>query len=407
MKVLIADRLPEASVAELRDAGFDVTSDPALAGDALAASLGRLKPEVLIVRSTRVEVAALEAAPELGLIVRAGAGTNTIDVAAAADRGVYVANCPGKNSTAVAELALGLILSADRQIPNNVRDVRAGVWAKKKYGAARGLCGRTLGVVGFGAIGSEVAKRARAFGMQVIAWSEVYLDDGSSTGIRRVDELIDIAREADVVSVHLPLTPETRGLIDRTFVETMKPGAILVNTARGGIVDEEALAWGLENRGLRAGLDVYDDEPRAGDSTFDTPLARHDLFFGTHHIGASTDQAQEAVAAEAARIVTAYRDRGEVPNCVNLCEHSPATTMLVVRHRDEVGVLAGVFDALREARINVQETENIIFEGARAAVARILVDAEPPADVLAELTASPSILALSTVAVGDAPGASR
>jgi len=398
MRILLADKLTRSALEILVSAGFEVRSDPLLNGDSLRDALSEWTPDVLIVRSTKVTEAMLGASARLGLIVRAGAGTNTIAVSEAAARGIYVANCPGKNAAAVAELAFGLMLAADRQIPNGTRDLRNGVWAKNKYSTASGLKGRTLGLLGLGSVGREMVARAKAFGMPVVAWSRSLTPErADELGISRAEDPLAVALGADVLSVHVAMTPDTVGLINRAFVEAMQPGAILINTARGGIVDEEALAWGLENRDLRVGLDVFASEPRSGEKRFANALANHERVVGTHHIGASTTQAQEAVALEAVRVVKSYRDEGDVPNCVNLCELSPATHLLIVRHLNEVGVLAGVFGLLREAEFNVQETQNIIFKGAKAAVARIRVDHAPDADLIGKMGAAPGVLALSVV----------
>ena len=397
MHVLIADKLPTLAIERLTAAGLQVTFEPGLSGDTLLATLAEVQPEMLIVRSTRVTAEMFEANPKMGLVVRAGAGTNTIEVEAASSLGVYVANCPGKNAAAVAELTFGLLIGADRQIPNNTRDLRDGVWAKKKYSSASGLHGRTLGLLGLGNIGREVAARAQAFGMNVVAWSRSLTDEtAAELGIEKAATPLDVARQSDAVSVHLALCDDTRGLVDRELVAAMKPGAIFINTSRGGVHDEDALAWGVRERGLRCGLDVFANEP-SGSARFESPLADADLVFGTHHIGASTDQAQEAVALEAVRVIETYCDTGEVPNCVNLCEQSPATHMLVVRHRDEVGVLAGVFGLLRKAGINVQETQNVIFDGAKAAVARIRLDSGPDDGLLSDLRSSGSVFGAGVI----------
>ncbi len=398
MKVLIADRLPETAILELEQSGFDVYSDPSLSGATLLNALGEHSPEILVVRSTVVDENMLDAAPHLGLIVRGGAGVNTIAVAAAAQRGVYVANCPGKNAAAVAELTFGLILSADRQIPNNVRDLRQGVWAKKRYSAARGLAGRTLALIGLGNIGREMIPRALGFGMVVRAWSRsLTAQTAAELGVQFAASPPEAIAGAEVVSIHLALNEHTRGFVNQAFVEALEPGAILVNTSRGGLVDEKALAWAIQNRQIRAGLDVYANEPKATDASFSNPLQHEEMLFGTHHIGASTIQAQEAVAAEAVRVIQSYRDDGDVPNCVNLCAQSPATHVLIVRHRNEVGVLAGIFDMLQASNINVQETRNVIFEGAAAAIARIRLEGAPPADVIDNITSPEQVLAVNLV----------
>jgi D-3-phosphoglycerate dehydrogenase / 2-oxoglutarate reductase len=311
-------------------------------------------------------------------VVRAGAGYDTIDVTAASAEGVYVANCPGKNAIAVAELAWGLILSCDRRIPDQTAELRQGRWNKKEFGVARGLFGRTLGVLGLGPIGLAVVERARAFGMPVIAWSRSLTPERArELGVERADTPLELAAKSDVVSVHVAGGADTRKLVSRDFIAHMKPGATLVNTSRGSVVDEEALRWGLAERKLRAGLDVFEGEPKAATAAFDSALAREDRVYGTHHIGASTDQAQTAIALEAVRIIRHFRSTGEVLHCVNRAVKSPATCLLTVRHRNRPGVLAQVFQVLSEARINVEEMENVIYEGALAASARIQLDTPP------------------------------
>jgi D-3-phosphoglycerate dehydrogenase len=401
MKVLIADQFEQSGRDGLAAAGCDVVFDPALKEDALAEALRTTGAKVLIVRSTKVTAAMMES-PDLALIVRAGAGYNTIDVAAASAHGVYVSNCPGKNAVAVAELALGLILALDRRIPDGTAALAAGQWNKKEFSKAAGLAGRTLGLLGFGSIAQEVALRAQAFGMHLVIWSRRFegqtsadlraygIDTTSRTSsVTIADSPATVFDAADIVSIHLALAPDTRGLVNADLLARLGPGAILVNTARAEVVDYEALTAAVRERGLRVGLDVYPDEPAVAAGDFDFPLARDHgtgLLYGTHHIGASTDQAQEAIAAETVRIVRAFKETGRVPNVVNLARQSPATHMLVVRHRDRPGVLAHVFEQLHDAGINVQETENIVFEGAEAAIARINLDHAPSPELVIAIT---------------------
>jgi D-3-phosphoglycerate dehydrogenase len=331
---------------------------------------------------------------------------NTIDVNAASRRGIYVSNCPGKNSIAVAELTFALILALDRRIAENVSDLRAGKWNKKEYSKARGLFGRTIGILGFGNIGQEVARRALAFGMPVVVWSRRF-QERSDPGSRLLDSGMTVlhspeavAEEADILSVHLALAGDTRNLVGVSVLDRLKPGSYFVNTSRAEVVDHAALAHAVRNRGIRVALDVFAQEPAASTGEFSDPLLTHPGVIGTHHIGASTEQAQEAIAAEAARIVRVYKETGKVPNVVNLATTTPATHMLVVRHRDHPGVLAHVFDHLRAGNLNVQETENIVFEGAEAAIARINLDAEPPAELLQTIAGgNPDILNLYLVKI--------
>ena len=390
MKVLVADPFEESGLEGLKAAGLEVVYDAALKDDSLSDAIRTSGAEVLVVRGTKVTAAMLDAG-RLSLIVRAGAGYNTIDVAAASKRGIYVSNCPGKNAIAVAELAFALILALDRRLPDNVAELRAGRWNKKEYSSARGLFGRTLGILGVGSIGREMIHRAASFGMHVVLWSrrvagedrpltdEEARELGVEAAMRAVTIDVaptpgDVAARADILSVHLALASETRGLVDDSVFARMKPGALFVNTARGEIVDHAALLSAVRTKGLRAGLDVFAHEPAGGVAEFHDELLTFPTVYGTHHIGASTEQAQEAVAAETVRIIRSYAATGKVPNVVNLATRTPATHMLVVRHRDKPGVLAHVFNHLRRGNLNVQETENIVFEGAEAAVARINLD---------------------------------
>ena len=386
MRVLIADKFEQSGVDGLKAAGCEVQLQPGLKGDALAEAIEKMLPDVLVVRSTVVGEAALEKGA-LKLVVRAGAGYNTIDVAAASRRGIYVSNCPGKNSVAVAELAFGLVLSLDRRIPDNVADLRAGKWNKAEYSKARGLFGKTLGLIGTGQIGREMISRARAFGIRVIAWSRSLTREAAAEmGVEWKGSPREVAQAADIVSVHLALNAQTRGMIGAEFFAAMRPGAYFINTARAEVIDQEALRAAIKEKGLRAALDVFADEPAGGTGEFTSEIARE--AYGTHHIGASTDQAQEAIAAETVRIVKTFKETGKVPNVVNLAKSSPATCTLIVRHLDRPGVLASVLDSISAARINVQEMENIVFEGAEAAVARINLENEPPGALLEQVRSS-------------------
>ena len=376
MTLLVADAVSESALDALRADGHTVVSEPTLTADALADALREHDPNVLVVRSTRVTAEALDAARSLELIVRAGAGVDTIDVAGAAERGVFVANCPGKNAAAVAELAFGLILALDRRIPDNVIAAREGRWDKKGFSKAPGLRGRTLGLLGMGSIGRLMAERARAFGMNVVAWSRSLTPAAAADlGVTHAPTPAAAARAADVLSVHVASTPETRHLVDAALIADMPDGAALVNTSRADVVDETAVAEAVAAGRIRYATDVPAGEPSAKTGAFEHPLAGSAYL--THHIGASTVEASEAIGAEAARVVRTYAETGRVENGVNLAEQTPATHLLTVRHLDRVGVLAAVLAEVREAGWNVQEMENLVFAGAEAACARIRFDGEP------------------------------
>jgi D-3-phosphoglycerate dehydrogenase len=393
VKVVIADKFEQNGIDGLRKAGCDVVYQPDLKDGALVDAVRTMGADVLVVRGTKVTADVLDAG-RLSLIVRAGAGYNTIDVAAASARGIYVSNCPGKNAIAVAELAFALILALDRRLPDNVAELRAGHWDKKGFANAQGLYGRTIGLLGIGSIGREVIRRAAGFGMSIVVWSRRFdgndrpmnEDEARELGIEPALRTVQIdlaptpaavAARADVLSVHVALAPDTKGMINGVVLDRLKPGAIFVNTARGEVVDYEALAAAVREKHLRVGLDVYANEPATSTGEFHDEVVGLPGVYGTHHIGASTEQAQEAIAAETVRIIRSFKETGRVPNVVNLAKRTPATHMLVVRHRDRPGVLAHVFNHLRRDNLNVQETENIVFEGAQAAVARINLDGPP------------------------------
>jgi D-3-phosphoglycerate dehydrogenase len=332
MRILIANKFEASGIASLKALGCEVDYQPDLADAALAQALSASGADVLIVRSTKVSETML--GPALKLIVRAGAGVNTIDVKAATARGIVVANCPGKNAIAVAELAFGLLLSIDRRIPDNVAALRAGSWNKKEYSKARGLYGSTLGVLGLGSIGREVVKRAAVFGMPVVLWTrrfngqsrhltaieaeEMELDQARlNVDIAIAPTPAEVAARADVLSIHLALGPETKKIVNADVLSRLKPGSIVINTARGEVVDNEALTAAVRDRHLRVGLDVFAVEPAESVGAFADPIVQEPGVYGTHHIGASTDQAQEAIASETVRIVQAFMETGKAPNAVN------------------------------------------------------------------------------------------
>jgi D-3-phosphoglycerate dehydrogenase len=386
MKTLIADKFSETHLQRLKELGCDVSYQPAVRVEDLPGIIGSCK--ILVVRGKQVTAEALKAADELALVLRAGAGVNTIDVKTASARGVFVSNCPGKNSVAVAELVFALLLGLDRRIPENVAALRAHRWNKKEFSKADGIFGKTLGVIGTGQIGREVITRARAFGLRTIAWSRsLTAEKAKALGVERCDTIEDLLRASDIVTLHVALKPETRGLLNAARLALMKPNAILINTARGEVVDSAALVAALQAGKLRAGLDVFDPEPAEGTGEFTHPLADLPNVHGTHHIGASTEQAQEAIGDEAVRVIETFLKTGTVLNCVNLARRTPARWQLVVRHHDRIGVLAFVLSEIRKAGINVEEVQNLIFDGAAAASCRIQLDAEPGTELLAALKA--------------------
>ncbi|MBA3521499.1 MAG: ACT domain-containing protein [Gemmatimonadales bacterium] len=378
MKVLIADKFEKVGTDGLKELGCTVVAQPEVKAEELAGLIRQINPQILIVRSKKVNADALKAGTALSLVIRAGAGIDTIDVDTASTLGIFVSNCPGKNSVAVAELVLGLLLACDRRIPDQASDLRQGKWNKAEYSKARGLHGRTLGIVGLGQIGREVASRAQAFGMRVLAWSRTLTHrEADQLGLRYAQTPLEVAGLSDAVTINVAANADTKHLVNAEFLAAMRPGAYLINTSRGSVVDEAALQRAVAEKGIRAGLDVFQSEPAAGTGEFSPAVARLPGVYGTHHVGASTDQAQVAIAHEVIRIVQTFQTTGEVPNVVNRLARSSATHLLTIRHRNRPGVLAHVFGVLAEAGINVEEVENIIYHGAQATLARIHLDGTP------------------------------
>ena len=312
MKVLIADKFPENHIKTLRDAGFEIIYEPK-AGENDIPNVVK-DAEFIVVRSTNVNAAAINAASNLKIVIRAGSGYNNIDVAAATAKGISVSNTPGKNSIAVAELAMGLIISLDRKIPDNVKDFSNGVWNKAKYSKAEGLFGKTLGIIGVGNIGKEIAKRAQAFGMKVIGY-DVFKTEG--IGIEYIDDVEKLISMADVITLHVPANPQTKGMFNEKLFGLMKKGAMLINTSRADVIDEDSLIKAVKEKGIFAGVDVFKGEPEGKDGVVTSKLQNIEGIYVTHHIGASTEQAQDAVAEETVKIIMDYKNTGKVLHCVN------------------------------------------------------------------------------------------
>jgi D-3-phosphoglycerate dehydrogenase len=389
MKALIADAFPQKYVDEIQKLGITVEYKPKLKAEELAANIG--DSAILVVRSTEVRADCISRAKNLTLIIRAGAGVNTIDMKAANARGIYVSNCPGKNSIAVAELAVGLMCALDRRIPDNVIDIRAGKWNKGEYSKADGLYGKTLGVIGVGQIGKEVITRAKAFGLNVVVWSRSLNEKkAQKLGVQYATSIEELVPVCDIISIHLALKPETKNLINKKIVDLMKPGTIFINTARADIVDETALAEAVKAGKIKVGTDVIANEPEDKSGPAESTFAKLPGVYVTHHIGASTEQAQNAVAEETVAIIREFKEQGTVRNWVNRAKKTPAQWQLVIRHFDKPGVLANVLDELRAASINVEEVENVIFDGALTACCTLKLDAQPSTATIASIRARTS-----------------
>ncbi len=386
MTVYIADKLPKEALEEFENLGVDVEFEPSANKETL--NKGLRDAMVLIVRSTVVSQECIRNSPGLTLIVRAGAGVNNIDLEAASNMGIYVANCPGKNSIAVAELTMGLILSLDRYLPDNVYDFRNGTWNKAAYSKAEGIYGKTLGIVGTGQIGREVIHRAQGFGMPVVAWSRSLSPEiAEEMDVRYAATVEDVTSQCDILSVHLALTPDTKQIISRKVLSNLKDGAAFVNTSRAEVVDEDALYEEVKSGRIRAALDVFSEEPEYKQGEVQSRFRELDGVYVSHHIGASTQQAQLAVASDAVDIVRGYIREGKVRNWLNRCEHTESPWKLVVRHYDKPGVIANVMNDIKEADINAQELENVIFDGKKTACCTIQLDANPGDAVLKSIRA--------------------
>ena len=312
MKILVADKFPEQYLEKFKSKGYEVANEPKLGENDLAESAK--SADVIIVRSTIVNADTIKGSDTLKLVIRAGSGVNNIDLAAATEKGVAVANTPGKNAVAVAELAMGLIISLDRSIPDNISDFRNSVWNKAKYSKADGLLGKTLSVIGTGNIGVEVAKRAQAFGMKVYGYDIVKVD---SPYFEFLDDFNKAIEVADIISLHLPSNAKTKGMINKEVFAKMKNGAMLINTSRPQVVNEDDLLAAVESKNLKVGVDVFSDEPEGKDGSVSSKLQTNPKIYVTHHIGASTEQAQDAVAQEVVKVVNTFAGSGEVLNKVN------------------------------------------------------------------------------------------
>ncbi len=394
VKVLVADKFPEMYIQQMKEADLEVIYSPKLGENDLPEAAKDV--DILVVRSTIVNSDTIMKSNHLNLIIRAGAGVNNINISAANQKGIYVANCPGMNSIAVAELAMGLIISLDRRIPDNVADFRNGIWNKGEYSKAEGLYGKNLALVGFGNIGKEVAKRAIAFGMNVYAKDISRIEGEMVKDFSEMDQVLPIA---DIVSIHLPSTPQTKGLFNKQMFGYMKKGALLINTSRPDIVDEDALLEAILEKNIRAAVDVFKGEPEGKSGEVKSKLQLSPNVYVTHHIGASTEQAQNAVAAETVNIIKEFIESGVIAHWVNRAKISDAKYQLVVKHYDKPGVLAAIMDIIRRRNINIEEIENVIFDGGVAACCTMKLKTQVSNEMLSEMRENPDILSISHVAI--------
>jgi D-3-phosphoglycerate dehydrogenase len=300
MKIIICDPMETEAIQQMRAAGLEVDVRDSITPEELAQVLPNY--DGMVVRSrTRVPAALIDAAPELKVIVRGGVGLDTIDVQHARLKGITVMNTPAASSASVAELTIGYMFAMARHIYETTASMKAGKWEKKKFKGDE-LSGKTLGIAGTGNIGKEVAIRALALGMQVIAY-DPYVP--APEGVEQVGDMDEILRRSDYLTFHLPLTDETRNMIGPAEFDKMKTGVRVVNCARGGIIDEDALYDALvSGKVAGAALDVFAVEPSQGHKLFTL-----DQVIGSPHIGAATEEAQGRIGAEVAQILIEFTKR--------------------------------------------------------------------------------------------------
>lgn len=394
LKVLVADKFPDKYIQQMKDLDLEVIYSPKLGEKDLPEAAK--DADILVVRSTIVNEETINNSKKLNLIIRAGSGVNNINIPAANKKGIYVTNCPGMNAVAVAELAMGLMISLDRLIPDNVSDFNKSVWNKDKFSKGKGLKGKTLGLIGVGNIGKEVAKRALAFEMNVYGKDITRIEGVQIKDFSEMDQLLPLC---DIVTIHLPATPQTKGLFNKQMFSYMKDGAYLINTSRQDIVVEDDLLEAIKEKNIRYACDVFKGEPEAKSGEVSSKLQNNPNVYVTHHIGASTEQAQDAVAEETVKIIKKFICSGVIDHWVNRAKVSDAHFQLVVKHYDKPGVLASVLDVIRSGDINIEEIENIIFEGGIVACCTMKLKHPATADMLKQINENPDVLSVSHVEI--------
>ncbi|MCK4341344.1 MAG: hydroxyacid dehydrogenase [Phycisphaerae bacterium] len=399
MRILVTCELPTATLEQLRSLASDVGYRPGITAPELRNNVADVG--VLIVGNTRVSPEIIDHAESLQVIVRAGPGPGNVALEEASAQGIFITHCPDMHASAVAELTFGLILALDRRIVENTLALREGRWNRAEFTDARGLAGRTIGILGYGPVGRLVARRALAFDMHVVAWSPLSpaTTPTSEPEIEFCNWPRELARRSDIVTVHASADDELETLIDAEFLQSMPPGAYLVHVGHPGAADEAALAEAIEERNLRVALDVFSSAPTGDQAHFRCQLCNLPGVIATQHIGPLTEQARRATADEIVRIVRAYLVSGEVLNCLNLAEHSPATWQLVLRIRDQVGVMASILGAVRADGINAEEITSRVFTGAKASCCTIALDERPSTEALDAIRSLPDVLHLELRAV--------
>jgi len=392
--LLIADSLDKKAVDLLKAEGYDVRMDPKITEESLAQEI--VDANVLIVRSKKVNAAAIDAAKSLGCIIRAGAGYNTIDYVHAAEKGIFVCNTPGMNNDAVAELAFGHILACDRCITTNTQHLRNAEWRKALFLKCEGLRHRKLGIIGRGNIAKSVCRIAKGFEMDIIMYSpHLTPAEAKEMGVEYAASINDVAAVSDAVTVHIAYNKnENFHLFGADFFSHMKNGAIFVNTSRGEVVDTEAMLNAIKEKNLKVGVDVYEGEPAKSNCELPeklTELAKQ-VTSCTCHIGASTNEAGDRIADETVRVATTFIKTGEALNCVNLAKKVEATGVLTVRH---TGVLDKIVACVAKNNAQCLTVSNKILAGSKAQIATIVFKMENPACFKSEVIAIEGVIGAS------------
>lgn len=359
IKVLIADKLSQVGVDWLEEqADVEVTIKPGLPPEELAAIVGGYQG--MIIRSgVRVTADVLESPGELKCIARAGVGVDNVDVPLATSKGIIVMNTPGGNTLSTAELTLALMMALSRKVAPANASLRGGQWNRKAYQGTQ-LAGKTLGIVGMGRIGRAVAKRAHALEMRVLGYDPFFAGGCPEGTVEMVKDLLELCKRADYLTVHVPKSAETFGMIGKAQFAAMKPTARVINAARGGIIDPEALLAALkEERIAGAALDVYLAEPP--DTAAETELIRHPNVLAVPHLGASTEEAQEQVALDAAQQLVEALRGGEVRNAVNAPGFDKALPPLLRPYAELAGRLGRILAGITPGAMSKVE---VIYRGA-------------------------------------------
>jgi D-3-phosphoglycerate dehydrogenase len=391
MKILVACELPAFALEELGRLGAEVAYEPQLSASQLPQRIGDVS--ILVVDQVPVSPEAIDRGRALQMIVCAGAGRAHVAVDEASAQGIFVTSCPHRDAVAQAELALGLMLALDRDIADQAVLLREGCWERGRFLDAAGLAGRTLGVLGTGSFCRALAERALALEMNILAWvPEGHVEALEGLAVELCNWPRELARRSEVVVVHTPAGLGMEQVANGDLLDCLGQGALFVHLGDVTTFDEDGLVAAVQERGVRVALDVFRAEPTTDSGRLRSRVLALPGVIGTHHVAGVTAQARAAVAREVVRIVSAFLISGEVLGCLNLCERSPATWQLVLRLRDQVGVMAAVLDAIRADGINAQEISSRVFVGAKAAWCTIALDERPSTEALKAIQALGDVL---------------